>query len=186
MPWRYGVRFLVLLLPCLVAAGLLVAFHAAAAPRPMTAAAVSATPQAPAPPGGLASTPRHAPSMQARGPMAMRHHPVQWARPHPFADRRPLPRPAVHHPVFGLGSLLGAFAITGALTMLIFAIIGSLLPERLSASTASEQELTALRDEVDRLQRERRQLRLALNWHERLLARTGQADGDDGRPELPE
>ena len=184
MPWRYGVRFLVLLLPCLVAMGLIVAFHSATAPRPV-AAAVSATPQAVPPPGGLAGRPQPVRPTDARGPMAMRHHPPQWGNPRAFADRRPMPGPAPHHPPVGAGRLLGVFAITGALTLLIFALVGSFLPERLTASPASEQELTTLREEVDRLQRERRQLRLALDWQERLLARTGQ-NGDEERPALPE
>lgn len=97
-----------------------------------------------------------------------------------------MPGPAAHHPMVGAGRLLGAFAITGALTMLIFAFIGSFLPERLTTSPASDRELTTLREEVDRLQRERRQLRLALDWQERLLTRTGQAGGDEERPALSE
>jgi hypothetical protein len=156
MSQSFRLRFLLLALPFILALALL------AAVQPVTSVA-SAVP--------YHAFGRHMPHGRGQpfGGSARRYGPGAWRGA--GAGRPPAPVPPVTGFTVDGGRLLAALALSGAFTGLLWLTPDGREPTPLPApgETALEQDVVLLRAEVERLQREQRQLQWTLDWQERLL-----------------
>lgn len=163
-------------------------------PPPTTAAAASAAVAPPPrpvrqpPPGGMdrpwgmAHPGAFAPSAGVLPPGARR-----WRGHDPrFGQRFERRAPADDFTIDGW-RLLGALALTGGVGSLLWAGLSEARPARASgaASARLQRDMAALQGEIERLQREQRQLQMTVDWQERLLKHTAASAAGPGAA-LPE
>jgi hypothetical protein len=176
---RYGLWFALVALPFILAIGLFAALQ----PIPRATLIGPGT-------AAVGSLSGHHGRWGARGPgdfqgtapvAGPRHWPADMRYRHPMRFTvAPEGYPVGGAPTLGLddGRFLVALTLGAGLAGVLWAASSGRTGQTFTdpAEAALVRDVTMLREEVDRLRSEQRQLRLSLDWQERLLSASNQAD----------